>query len=194
MEQRETYLIVGLGNPGRRFKENRHNIGFALVTLLADRWRMEFSRMQSDALVCDTRRAGHKIILAKPQTWMNSSGRAVAALQRFFKVDLANLIVAFDDLDLPSGTIRVRPGGGSGGHKGMESIIQHLGSDEFPRIRLGIGRPPGKMDPADYVLQDFKAQEQEPIEAMLQRGAVCVELLLDEGLQACMNHCNPAET
>lgn len=193
MNQREMVLIVGLGNPNRRFKENRHNIGFALLTQLAAHWGLDYSRVQSDALICDTHRGNRKIILAKPQTWMNSSGLSVAALQRFFKVDLSNLIVAYDDLDLPSGVIRIRPGGGSGGHKGMESIIKHLGSDEYPRIRLGIGRPPGKMEPADYVLQDFSAQEKGLVEAMLQRGVECIELFLDEGLQACMNQCNPAE-
>ncbi|MEJ2012468.1 MAG: aminoacyl-tRNA hydrolase [Anaerolineales bacterium] len=193
MIQREIVLIVGLGNPGRRFKDNRHNIGFDLVDKLAERWRLKFSRVQSDALICDTLRGGKKIILAKPQTWMNSSGRAVTALLRFYKVEFANLIVAYDDLDLPSGMIRIRPAGGSGGHKGMESIIQHLGSNEFPRFRLGIGRPPGKMDPADYVLQDFNQREQEDIEFALQRSVECIELLLDEGLQASMTQCNPTE-
>jgi PTH1 family peptidyl-tRNA hydrolase len=193
MVEREILLIVGLGNPGRRFKENRHNIGFDLVDKLAERWQLEFSRVQSDALICDILRENKKVILAKPQTWMNASGRAVAALQRFYKVELANLIVAYDDLDLPSGVIRIRPAGGSGGHKGMESIIQHLSSNQFPRFRLGIGRPPGKMDPADYVLQDFNDREWEEIHFALQRSAECIELLLDEGLQASMNQCNPAE-
>lgn len=193
MEQREVVLITGLGNPGRRFQDNRHNIGFELVSRLAEHWRLEFSRVQSDALVCDTLRGERKIILAKPQAWMNSSGRPVAALQRFFKVRLDNLIIAYDDLDLPQGAIRIRPAGGSGGHRGMESIIQHLGTEDFPRLRLGIGRPPGSMDPAAYVLQDFNRQELELIDIALRRGVECIELFLDAGLQACMNQCNTAE-
>ena len=190
MGSREVILIAGLGNPGRRFRENRHNIGFALLNRIAAQWQLEFSRVQSDALVCDILRGEQKILLAKPQTWMNSSGRSVAALQRFYRVDFQNLIVAYDDLDLPQGTIRIRPGGGSGGHRGMESIIQHLGEDEFPRIRLGIGRPAGKMDPAEYVLQDFNQHELDTINDALNRAVECVEILLREGLQVCMNRCN----
>jgi PTH1 family peptidyl-tRNA hydrolase len=193
MEARDTILIAGLGNPGRRFRENRHNIGFALLNQLAAHWQLEFTRLQSDALICDIKRMDRKVILAKPQTGIKSRGRSVAAIKRFYKVDFSNLIVAYDDLDLPQGTIRIRPGGGSGGHRGMESIIQHLGGDEFPRVRLGIDRPPGRMDAADYVLQDFSPLELETINAALRRGVECVELLLDEGLQACMNKCNPTE-
>lgn len=193
MEQRDPLLIAGLGNPGRQYRDSRHNIGFALVSRLATRWELEFKRVQFNALVCDTKRHSRKILLAKPQTWMNESGRAIAALQRFYKVPHANLVVAFDDLDLPVGTIRIRPGGGSGGHRGMESIIRTLGADDFPRVRIGIGRPPGQMDPADYVLQAFSSQEEETIETALQRALDCIELLLDQGLQACMNACNPAE-
>ncbi|MBA4379992.1 MAG: aminoacyl-tRNA hydrolase, partial [Anaerolinea sp.] len=166
-----TFLIVGLGNPGREYRENRHNIGFMLVDRLALKLGARFTRLQSKSLVSSViynrvgaahstySAHGNKIILAKPQTYMNLSGQSVQGLVRFYKLPLTNLLVAHDDLDLPPGTIRIRPDGGSAGQKGMASIIERLGTDEFPRLRLGIGRPPGQMQAPDYVLQDFSAAE-----------------------------------
>jgi peptidyl-tRNA hydrolase, PTH1 family len=145
------YLMVGLGNPGREYRTNRHNIGFMLVDHLAARLSVSFSRLESKALVTKAEYQGRRLVLAKPQTFMNLSGQAVGTLVRFYKVPLAQLMVCYDDVDLPLGQIRIRPDGGSAGQKGMGSIIERLGTQQFPRLRLGIGRPPGRMDAAAYV-------------------------------------------
>jgi PTH1 family peptidyl-tRNA hydrolase len=155
----EFFLIAGLGNPGPRYVHNRHNIGFQIVDALAQAHRLSFTRMEQRAQTAhgtiDTRR----VILAKPQTWMNESGKAIAPLSRFYKIDPARILVIYDDLDIPLGDLRYRPEGSSGGHRGVQSIMQLLGTQALPRLRVGIGRPPGQMDPAAYVLQDFSAAE-----------------------------------
>jgi PTH1 family peptidyl-tRNA hydrolase len=193
----ETFLIVGLGNRGREYRENRHNVGFMLVDRLAVKLDVRFSRLQSKALVASTtynpKKAGageRKIVLAKPQTFMNLSGQSVQGLMRFHKLPLTNLLVAHDDLDLPPGTIRIRPDGGSAGQKGMESIIERLGTDEFARIRLGIGRPPGQMEAPDYVLQDFSDAEMAVISETLDRAVEAALTFVNEGLDAAMNRYN----
>lgn len=186
----ETFLIVGLGNPGREFRENRHNIGFMLVDRLAIKLNMRFTRLQSKALVAKTIHAGCKIILAKPQTFMNLSGQSVHGLVQFYKIPLSNLLVAHDDLDLPLGTIRIRPDGGSAGQKGMASILERVGTDEFPRLRLGIGRPPGQMAAPDYVLQDFSDGELALISETLDRAVEAVLTYLTTGLHMAMNKYN----
>lgn len=185
-----TYLIVGLGNPGREYRENRHNIGFMLIDRLAIRLNARLSRFQSKALLASTRHREKKIILAKPQTYMNLSGQAIQSLTHFYKIPLENLIVAHDDLDLPFGTIRLRPKGGAGGQKGIKSAIQHLGTQEFPRLRMGIGRPPGRMDPAAYVLQDFSRAEEQLLSETLDRAADAIYLWMDEGIAKAMTHFN----
>ena len=186
----ETYLIVGLGNPGREYRQNRHNIGFMLIDRLAIRLNARMSRLQSKALIASTRYGDAKIILAKPQTFMNLSGQAIQGLLRFYKLPFENLIVAHDDLDLPFETIRLRPGGGAGGQKGIKSTIQHLGTNDFPRLRLGIGRPPGRMDAAAYVLQDFAKGDEQFLSETLDRAADAVFDFIDEGLDAAMNKYN----
>jgi len=186
----ETYLIVGLGNPGREYHENRHNIGFMLIDSLASRLGAKMSRMQSKALVASARHGDAKIILAKPQTFMNLSGQAIQGLLRFHKIPLENLLVAHDDLDLPFETIRLRPGGGAGGQKGIKSTIQHLSTNDFPRLRLGIGRPPGRMDPAAYVLQNFAKGDQQFLAETLDRAVDAALSFVDEGLDAAMNKFN----
>jgi PTH1 family peptidyl-tRNA hydrolase len=186
----ETYLIVGLGNPGREYRENRHNIGFMLIDRLAVRLNLRFTRLQSRALVASGAFQGNKAILAKPQTFMNLSGQAVQGLVRFYKLPLSNLLVVHDDLDLPTGTIRIRPDGGSAGQKGMTSILERLGTDEFPRLRLGIGRPPGQMQAPDYVLQDFSDPEMTIINESLGRAVEAVEAWVADGLDAAMNMFN----
>ena len=191
----QTFLIVGLGNPGRENVGNRHNIGFILVDCLAARLGLSFSRLQNKALATDGRYERHKLILAKPQTYMNETGRAVAPLVRFYKIPIQNLLVAFDDMDLPLGTIRIRPKGGSSGHKGMKSIIQQLGNQkDFPRLRLGIGRPPGRMDPAAYLLQDFSTREKETLEPRLDSAVDAVVSFVTEGLDKTMNQYNGSAT
>lgn len=185
-----TYLIVGLGNPGREYSHNRHNIGFMLVDRLADRLDATFGRVQNKAIITDVRHEGIKIILAKPQTFMNNSGQSVGALMRFYKLTSCNLLIAFDDVDLPFEAIRIRPTGGSSGQKGMKSIIQHLGSEDFPRLRLGIGRPPGRMQTPDYVLQDFPKSQAEELDIFLERAADAALLFITEGLDPAMNRYN----
>ena len=192
-----TFLIVGLGNPGREYRENRHNIGFMLVDRLALKLETRFTRLQSKSLVSSAIYSGNKIILAKPQTYMNLSGQSVQGLLRFYrqafgKLPLTNLLVAHDDLDLPPGTIRIRPDGGSAGQKGMASILERLGTDEFPRLRLGIGRPPGQMQAPDYVLQDFPVGEMALISEMLNRAVEAALTFVMEGLDAAMNKFNGA--
>lgn len=186
----ETYLIVGLGNPGREYRENRHNIGFMLIDRLSVRLNARMRRMQSKALVGSVTQGDAKLILAKPQTFMNLSGQAIQGLVHFYKIPLENLIVIHDDLDLPFGTLRLRPGGGAGGQKGVKSTIQHLGTQNFPRLRLGIGRPPGRMDAAAYVLQDFHKADQQILSETLDRAADAVETFIDYGLDKAMNQFN----
>ena len=188
-----SFLIVGLGNPGREYRENRHNIGFMLINRLAAKLNMRFTRLQSKALVASAVYNERKIILAKPQTFMNLSGQSVQGLIRFYKLPLTNLLVAHDDLDLPPGTIRIRPDGGSAGQKGMESIIERLGTDEFPRLRLGIGRPPGRMEAPDFVLQDFSTTEMTVISETLNRAVEAALTWVMDGLNSAMNKYNNSE-
>jgi peptidyl-tRNA hydrolase, PTH1 family len=186
----ETYLIVGLGNPGREYRETRHNIGFMLADRLAVKLNARFTRLQSKALVASANYQERKIILAKPQTFMNLSGQSVQGLIRFYKLPLTNILIAHDDLDLPPGTIRIRPDGGSAGQKGMNSILERLGTDEFPRLRLGVGRPPGQMQAPDYVLQDFTKSEKTLISDTLDRAVEAVFIFIIDGLDSAMNKYN----
>ena len=183
-------LLVGLGNPGREYKFTRHNAGFLLLDRLAAEAGVAFTRLQFKALVTTARLEGRKLILAKPQTYMNLSGQAVGALMKFYKLPPEALLVAYDDVDLPFGTLRMRPKGGAGGHKGMKSIIARLGTQNFPRLRIGIGRPPGRMDAADYVLQRFSADEQAALPAIFDRGVEAIRLFAASGLDAAMNYVN----
>jgi len=186
----ETYLIVGLGNPGREYRYTRHNIGFMLIDRIAVRLNARLTRLQSKALIGVERYGEKKIILAKPQTYMNLSGQAIQSLLRFYKIPLEHLIVAHDDLDLPFEAIRLRPNGGAGGQKGLKSTIQHLGTQNFPRLRMGIGRPPGRMDPAAYVLQDFARADEQLLSETLDRAADAVFKLIDEGIDKAMTRYN----
>jgi peptidyl-tRNA hydrolase, PTH1 family len=186
----ETYLIVGLGNPGREYRETRHNVGFMLLDRLTVKLNARFTRLQSRALVTGVNYQERKIILAKPQTFMNLSGQSVQGLIHFYKLPLENLLIAHDDLDLPVGTIRIRPDGGSAGQKGMISILERLGTDEFARIRLGIGRPPGQMQAPDYVLQDFSNADMTVISETLNRAAQAALTWVTDGLDAAMNKFN----
>ena len=184
------FLIVGLGNPGREYRLTRHNIGFMCLDRLGDRLGTAFTRVESRALVAKAAYESSRLILAKPQTYMNLSGQAVSALARFYKVPLEHLLVAYDDVDLPLGMLRLRPGGGSAGQKGMQSIIERLGSQDFPRMRLGIGRPPGRMDAASYVLQEFHPAEQELLSLTLDRAAEAILTFITEDLVTAMNRYN----
>jgi PTH1 family peptidyl-tRNA hydrolase len=184
------YLIVGLGNPGRQYAGTRHNIGFLFIDHLAARLETVFSRVQLRSLVTDARYQGKRVLLAKPQTYMNESGVAVGALVKFFKVPLLYLVVAHDDVDLPFGTLRLRPGGGSAGQKGVESIQTRLGTQDFPRLRLGVGRPPGNKLAAAYVLQNFSRDEAEFLSPLLDRAAEAVLTFVTDGLERAMTRYN----
>jgi PTH1 family peptidyl-tRNA hydrolase len=186
----ERYLIVGLGNPGPKYAANRHNVGFRCLEHLVAAHGLSFDKRQKKArvalgLICERR-----VVLAQPQTFMNDSGRSVAPLAQFYQISPERLLVVYDDLDLPLETLRMRPDGGSGGHKGMHSIIEQLGSSDFARLRLGIGRPPGQMDPAAYVLQDFAADEEPVIEETLKRAVAAIETWLTEGVEMAMSRHN----
>jgi PTH1 family peptidyl-tRNA hydrolase len=185
-------LIVGLGNPGREYAASRHNIGFRVVEALARAHGLAFTRQRgTHCAVAEGAACGRQVVLAKPQAYMNLSGKAVGSLSRLYRVPAPQILVIYDDLDLPLGRLRLRPDGGSGGHKGMRSIIEALGTQGFPRLRVGIDRPPGKMDPADYVLLPFAAQEQELVAEAVQSAAAAVECWLQGGIAAAMERFNP---
>jgi PTH1 family peptidyl-tRNA hydrolase len=186
----DRYLIVGLGNPGREYKKNRHNVGFQILDHFAARHGLDFARQQSNAFIATGSVCGKGVILAKPQTMMNRSGASTAPLQKFYKIPLENLMVVFDDLDLPIGTIRVKPEGGAGGQNGIKDIIARLGTKDFPRMRVGIGRPPGKMDPAAYVLQDFGADQLVTINETYDRASDAIETWLRDGIELAMSRHN----
>lgn len=184
------YLLVGLGNPGRQYAKTRHNIGFLVIDRLAARLETSFTRVQMRSLITDARYLGRRVLLSKPQTYMNESGVAVGALVKFFKVPFTNFLVAHDDVDLPFGTLRLRPGGGSAGQKGVASIQNRLGTQDFPRLRIGVGRPPGGKLAAAYVLQNFSHDEIEFLPPMLDRAAEAVLTFITEGLEIAMTRYN----
>lgn len=184
------FLIVGLGNPGRQYQDNRHNIGFKVIDHLAQRLEISFSRVMFRALTTDIRYQGRRILLAKPQTYMNESGQSVGSLVRFYKVPLEQLLVIHDDVDLPFESLRMRPKGGSAGQKGMASVIERLGTQDFPRLRVGVGRPPGRMLAAAYVLQDFDRDEKEILPQILERAAEASLEFILEGINSAMNKFN----
>lgn len=183
-------LIVGLGNPGRQYSRNRHNVGFRVVDHYAHVQAINFGKLQYNAMLALGRRAETRIILAKPQTFMNDSGRSVSALLKFYKVPIEKILVVYDELDLPFGAIRLRQDGGAGGHNGMRSIITQLGGNNFPRLRIGIGRPPGRMDPAAYVLQDFNKDETIEVEFIVDRAIKAIDTFMVDGLAQAMNQFN----
>lgn len=185
------YLIVGLGNPGLQYAANRHNIGFRCLDLLASVHGLMFSKNLRDASLALGTIEEQPVVLAKPQTFMNESGKAVEGLLHFYRIPLERLLVVYDDLDLPLGALRLRPEGGAGGHKGVESVIAHLGGQRgFPRLRIGIGRPPGHMDAAAYVLQDFSPEELPVVEEVLTRAVQAIKMWLRQGIEAAMNSFN----
>lgn len=187
-------MIVGLGNPGPQYARNRHNIGFQCLELFARRHDLHLDRMQMRAMTgtgtVSVRGQRQKVLLVKPLTYMNASGEAVAPLARFFKVEPASMLVIHDDLDLAAAKVRLRKSGSSGGQNGVQSIIERLGTQDFPRLKVGIGRPPGRMDPAAYVLQNFSEGEEVDFGPLRERVADAVECWLFEGIEAAMNRFN----
>ncbi|MBA7502697.1 Peptidyl-tRNA hydrolase [subsurface metagenome] len=190
-------LVVGLGNPGKAYARNRHNVGFRCLNYFAKLHSIRFDRRQCQARVGTGELGGEKLLLAKPRTFVNLSGKAVSRLVSKHNVPLGDLLVIHDDLDLPLGKIRLRPGGGSGGHKGMESIISVLKNEDFPRIRVGIGRPQvgglsntGEDVIVSYVLSDFTPQEEELIKSVIASVAEAIDCFLNQGMEVAMSRFN----
>ncbi len=185
------FLIVGLGNPGADYAKTRHNAGFLLVEKLAAQWKAGWTNERKfNARMAKTERSGKRVLLCQPQTFMNLSGETVGALKDFYQLPLGQVMVVVDDADLPLGEIRLRPGGGSAGHHGLESIEQHLGSREFARLRIGIGRQDSAREITNHVLGKFEAGENELLEKVLDRAAGQIVCWLDVGLQKAMSQFN----
>ncbi|SBT51673.1 aminoacyl-tRNA hydrolase [Micromonospora auratinigra] len=184
------WLVVGLGNPGREYAGNRHNVGFMVAELLAGRLGAKFGRhKRAVAEVAEGRLGfgGPKLVLVKPLTYMNLSGGPVVALAQFHKIPPGRVIAVHDELDIPYGQLRVKCGGGEGGHNGLRSMSKSLGTKEYARVRFGIGRPPGRQDPADYVLSDFSGAERKELEFLVDRAADVVESVVLKGVEPTQN-------
>lgn len=190
MTPETTFLLIGLGNPGREYRDTRHNVGFMFIDRLIVRLNARGLKVQSKAVVTSAIYEDRKLILAKPQTYMNLSGQSAQGLLNFYKIPMENMLIAHDDLDIPFGTIRIRPKGGPGGQGGMASTINQLGTKDFPRLRIGIGRPPGRMDPAAFVLQDFTREEMKVLSEIIDRAADAALTFVLEGLNKAMNKYN----
>ncbi|OBK84531.1 aminoacyl-tRNA hydrolase [Mycolicibacter sinensis] len=188
MAESPPVLVVGLGNPGPNYARTRHNVGFMVVDLLAERIGSGFKlHKRSGADVATGRLSGRAVVLARPRCYMNESGRQVGPLAKFYSVPPAGMVVIHDDLDLDFGRIRLKQGGGEGGHNGLRSIATVLGSKEFQRVRWGIGRPPGRQDPAAFVLQAFGSREREEVPTICEQAADATELLIELGLEPAQN-------
>jgi PTH1 family peptidyl-tRNA hydrolase len=188
--EKEFYLIAGFGNPGREYRNTRHNVGFRLIDSVVSEFNTKLTKVQFKAMTGTIELDNARIILAKPQTFMNLSGQAVAALMRFYKIQLDKVLVAHDDIDLPLGTIRIRPGGGSGGQKGLASTIEKLGTQDFPRMRIGIGRPSGSQEAAGYVLQEFSNSDEKVLQDVLPQAVEAIKVFIADGLEAAMTRYN----
>jgi peptidyl-tRNA hydrolase, PTH1 family len=183
----ERWLIAGLGNPGPQYAASRHNAGFMVADELAGRIPATFKRDRGRAMVATGMLAGTPVTLGKPLSFMNLSGGAVAALRSFYKIPVERIIVLHDELDLPFGAVRLKTGGGDNGHNGLRSVTAALGSKDYHRVRIGIGRPPGRMDPADFVLRSFSAAERTELPGLTDEAADAVEAVLARGLPAAQN-------
>ena len=181
------YAIVGLGNPGSKYENTRHNVGFEAVDLLSDRHGIKISKLKHKALIGDGSIKNAKVLLVKPQTYMNLSGESVRELVEWFKIPPDKLVVIYDDVDLPLGKVRVRPHGSSGTHNGMKSVIYQLQSDEFPRVRIGIDKAPEGWELADYVLGRFNPEERKIINGSISNAADAAETIVTSGVNAAMN-------
>jgi PTH1 family peptidyl-tRNA hydrolase len=184
-------LIVGLGNPGPDYRDTRHNIGFAVVDLLARRSGVTFGSSPTDALIARARRLGGEALLAKPTTYMNLSGAAVAELVRYFRIAIPDVLIVADDVNLPLGKLRARARGSDGGHNGFRSVIERLGTPEFARLRIGVGRGDPRRDLADHVLTRFDADEKGDVDSAIGRAADAAELFVTDGIEKVMNQFNP---
>jgi peptidyl-tRNA hydrolase, PTH1 family len=183
----ERWLVAGLGNPGPEYAGTRHNAGHMVVDLLAERMGARFKAHRSRNEIAEGRLAGVPVTLAKPRTYMNLSGGPVAALSAFYKIPPERIVVVHDELDIPFGSVRIKVGGGDNGHNGLRSVTKALGTNEYVRVRCGIGRPPGRMDAATYVLRDFSAAERKELPLLIDRCADAVETVLSKGVAAAQN-------
>jgi len=187
----DRWLVAGLGNPGPQYAGNRHNVGFMVADLLADRIAVGFKRDRSRVQAAPGCLAGLPVIIAKPTSFMNLAGQPLAAVAGYYKIPPDQIAVVHDELDLPFGTIRLKLGGGDGGHNGLRSLTRALGTRDYYRVRVGIGRPPGRQDPADFVLRDFAGTERKEVPLLLERAADAVEALLRLGLAPAQNEFHP---
>jgi len=184
------FIVVGLGNPGDKYRRTRHNVGFVAVDILADLMGISINKSFGKSLVGSGSVEGEKVILVKPQAYMNLSGSSVFEIKNWYKADTSNIILIYDDVDLSVGAMRIRPSGGAGTHNGMRSVISCLDSEAFPRIRIGIGAAPQVMDLADYVLSSFSSEEIPVIREACQKAAKGAMLIMTKGIQEAMNRCN----
>ena len=186
-------IFAGLGNPGREYAQTKHNVGFMLLDALAAKLGIASWREDFESLIATTNIGGEKILLVKPQTYMNESGRAIAPLMNYYKVDIADLTVAYDDMDLPAGSIRIRKQGSSGGHNGMKSIIAHLGTEKVARIRIGVGRPAVGWTVINHVLAPFSAEDAQKVGEALEQLVPASLCLMEDGVDLAMNRYNPVK-
>lgn len=184
------YVIAGLGNPGDKYRYTRHNVGFITMDYLSLQHKINISKIKHKALTGEGEIAGEKVLLVKPQTFMNASGESIMDIMSWYKLEAARLIVVYDDADLPAGKVRIRPEGSSGTHNGMKSIIYLLNSEGFPRIRIGIGKQPPYMDMADYVLGRFGEDEIPLMEEAVKKASLAVEEIIRNGINSAMNKYN----
>lgn len=184
------YLIVGLGNPGSKYAKTRHNVGFMVIEKLGGRWDIHVDKNKFEGLLGGGQINGEPVLMLEPQTFMNRSGLSVRAAMDFYKLEPKDLLVILDDLALPVGQIRVRNQGSAGGHNGLADVIRHAGTEQFGRIRVGIGSPPPRMDAADYVLGEFQSDEKPVMAEMIEQAANAVELILDQGMTRAMDQFN----
>jgi len=184
------FIVAGLGNPGRRYENTRHNVGFETIDFLSDKYKINVSKVKFKAVIGDGDIEGERVILVKPQTFMNLSGECVREIIEWYKIPLSNIIIIYDDIDLPLGKIRVRTGGSSGTHNGMRSIIYQLQDDRFPRVRVGIGRPPEGWQLADFVLSKFNEEDRKKVNESIINASEAAASIIKNGVDAAMNKYN----
>ena len=189
-DESERWIVLGLGNPGERYARTRHNVGVMTLAVLLDRTSSKLKSHKSGMLIAEVNLEGSPVVMARSTSYMNETGRPLGQLARFFKTPPERIAVVHDELDIPFGEVRVKVGGGTAGHNGLRSVGNHLSTKEFPRVRIGISRPTGRLDAADYVLQDFSGAERRELPDITERAADAVERLISEGAERAMNEFN----
>ncbi|WP_304205710.1 aminoacyl-tRNA hydrolase [Peptostreptococcus russellii] len=184
------YIIIGLGNPGKKYEHTRHNAGFDAIDKLAEKYNIKMDKLKHKALIGEGRIGTEKVVLVKPQTYMNLSGESIVSICQFYKPEFDKVIVIYDDIDLDVGKLRIRKKGSAGSHNGMKSIIKCIGTQEFPRIRIGVSKPPEGWDLADFVLSRFPKEQQGDLEESFERAVLTVEEIIDSGIESAMNKYN----